>query len=81
MKGFFVQRLAGRRACRACGRGYNVVFDPPQRDGVCDVCDKTPGGVACGAGSFPGNPEVCGDGIKTANLFVIRDGKVMELEQ
>ena len=33
-----VQRLAGRRACRACGRGYNVVFDPPQRDGVCDVC-------------------------------------------
>ena len=33
-----VQRLAGRRACRACGRGYNVVFDPPKVDGVCDVC-------------------------------------------
>ena len=33
-----VQRLAGRRACRSCGRGYNVVFDPPKVDGVCDVC-------------------------------------------
>ena len=33
-----VQRLAGRRACRHCGRGYNVVFDPPKVDGVCDAC-------------------------------------------
>ena len=33
-----VQRLAGRRVCRACGRGYNVVFDPPKVEGVCDVC-------------------------------------------
>jgi len=33
-----VQRLAGRRACRDCGRGYNVVFDPPKTEGVCDAC-------------------------------------------
>lgn len=33
-----VQRLAGRRACRSCGKGYNVVFDPPAKPGVCDVC-------------------------------------------
>jgi adenylate kinase len=33
-----VQRLAGRRACRSCGRGYNVVFDPAKVEGVCDVC-------------------------------------------
>ncbi len=33
-----VQRLAGRRACRTCGRGYNVVFDPPRVEDVCDVC-------------------------------------------
>ena len=33
-----VQRLAGRRACRNCGKGYNVVFDPPKVEGVCDVC-------------------------------------------
>jgi adenylate kinase len=33
-----VQRLSGRRACGDCGKGYNVVFDPPKKDGVCDVC-------------------------------------------
>lgn len=33
-----VQRLSGRRACKDCGKGYNVVFDPPKKDGVCDVC-------------------------------------------
>jgi adenylate kinase len=33
-----VQRLAGRRMCRGCGKGYNVVFDPPRTEGVCDVC-------------------------------------------
>ncbi len=34
-----VERLAGRRLCRSCGKGYHVVFDRPRRDGVCDVCD------------------------------------------
>jgi adenylate kinase len=33
-----VQRLSGRRTCRACGAMYHVVFDPPARDGVCDRC-------------------------------------------
>ena len=33
-----VQRLAGRRMCRGCGKGYHVVFDPPQTDGICDAC-------------------------------------------
>jgi len=33
-----VQRLSGRRACRACGKGFNVVFDPPAVEGTCDVC-------------------------------------------
>jgi adenylate kinase len=33
-----VERLAGRRLCRGCGKGFHVVFDPPQREGVCDVC-------------------------------------------
>jgi adenylate kinase len=33
-----VERLAGRRMCRGCGKGYHLVFDPPRREGVCDVC-------------------------------------------
>lgn len=33
-----VERLAGRRLCRSCGKGYHVVFDRPRRDGVCDAC-------------------------------------------
>jgi adenylate kinase len=33
-----VQRLAGRRMCGGCGKGYHVVFDPPRADGVCDAC-------------------------------------------
>jgi adenylate kinase len=33
-----VERLTGRRTCKACGRGYHVKFDPPQQDGCCDAC-------------------------------------------
>ncbi len=33
-----VQRLSGRRMCRGCGANYNVIFSPPKRAGVCDVC-------------------------------------------
>jgi len=33
-----VTRLAGRRMCKGCGKGYHIVFDPPQKEDVCDVC-------------------------------------------
>ena len=33
-----VMRLAGRRLCRDCGKGYHVVLDPPKVPGVCDAC-------------------------------------------
>lgn len=33
-----VKRLTGRRTCRKCGAGFHVMFDPPQKNGVCDKC-------------------------------------------
>jgi len=33
-----IQRLSGRRACSACGKGYHVSYDPPKSEGVCDAC-------------------------------------------
>jgi adenylate kinase len=33
-----VERLTGRRTCKACGRGYHVKFDPPKVAGTCDIC-------------------------------------------
>ena len=33
-----VERLAGRRLCRSCGKGCHVVFDKPRQEGLCDVC-------------------------------------------
>jgi adenylate kinase len=34
-------RLTGRRSCPACGRLYNIHFQPPRVDELCDV-DSTP---------------------------------------
>lgn len=33
-----VERVAGRRTCRDCGKMYHVRFDPPQTEGRCDNC-------------------------------------------
>jgi adenylate kinase len=33
-----VQRLSGRRSCPNCGSVYNVYFDPPKVDELCDRC-------------------------------------------
>jgi adenylate kinase len=32
-----VRRLSGRRTCRQCGHVWHVEFDPPAKEGVCDV--------------------------------------------
>jgi len=39
-----VKRLAGRRSCPTCGRGYNLYFDPPR---VADRCDGDGAELAC----------------------------------
>jgi len=31
-----IRRLAGRRTCPTCGRGYNLYFDPPKVENRCD---------------------------------------------
>ncbi|MFQ5536439.1 MAG: adenylate kinase [Gemmatimonadota bacterium] len=33
-----VKRLSGRRSCPECGAVYNIYFNPPRRDEVCDRC-------------------------------------------
>ncbi len=33
-----VKRLSGRRSCPKCGAVYNVYFNPPEKEGVCDRC-------------------------------------------
>lgn len=33
-----LQRLTGRRACPIDGKIYNIHFQPPKVEGVCDVC-------------------------------------------
>jgi adenylate kinase len=33
-----LERLGGRRVCRKCGVNYHIVFNKPQKEGICDVC-------------------------------------------
>ena len=33
-----VERIANRRSCKGCGEIYNVVFNPPKVEGICDKC-------------------------------------------
>lgn len=33
-----IARAVGRRICKKCGATYHVQFNPPQAEGVCDVC-------------------------------------------
>lgn len=35
-----VARLTGRRTCvnKSCATGYHMVFNPPEKAGICDVC-------------------------------------------
>lgn len=33
-----VERLTGRRTCKACGKGFHLQFDPPAADATCSDC-------------------------------------------
>ena len=33
-----IKRLSGRRMC-ACGTSFHMVFNPPEKEGICDACN------------------------------------------
>lgn len=33
-----IKRLTGRRTCKECGHMFNVYYNPPSVQGVCDLC-------------------------------------------
>jgi adenylate kinase len=33
-----MKRLTGRRTCKGCGQMYNIYFNTPAKEGVCDKC-------------------------------------------
>ena len=33
-----LERLGGRRVCRACGYNFHMIFDKPKKEGICDHC-------------------------------------------
>lgn len=37
-RAILIQRLTGRRICRACGANFHVANMPPRKAGVCDHC-------------------------------------------
>ncbi len=34
-----IKRLSSRRSCKSCGTVYNLMFDPPKKEGVCNQCN------------------------------------------
>lgn len=37
--GTLVERLSGRLTCKTCNAIYHVKYNPPERTGICDVCN------------------------------------------
>lgn len=35
-----IDRLTGRRVCKACGATYHLIFNPPTAEGKCDKCGE-----------------------------------------
>lgn len=33
-----INRLGGRRECKKCAAPYHVIYNPPEKEGVCDNC-------------------------------------------
>ncbi|MDR1064910.1 MAG: adenylate kinase [Oscillospiraceae bacterium] len=35
-----IARMSGRRVCPDCGETYHTVYEPPDKEGVCDKCGR-----------------------------------------
>lgn len=33
-----IRRITNRRLCENCKKGYNIEYNPPKQEGICDVC-------------------------------------------
>jgi len=33
-----LKRMSGRRTCKSCQSVYNIYFNPPKLEGICDIC-------------------------------------------
>lgn len=36
-----IQRLSARRVCSSCGKIYNLITEPPEKEGVCNLCSAS----------------------------------------
>ncbi len=34
-----IKRISNRRSC-SCGKTYNLLYNPPKKEGICDLCGK-----------------------------------------
>jgi adenylate kinase len=77
------KRMTGRRSCPVCGEIYNIYFQPPRNDNVCDLhpeatlvqrADDNPETVRARLATYESQTQPLIDYYKTAGLLNIVDG-------
>jgi adenylate kinase len=77
------KRMTGRRSCPVCGEIYNLYFQPPRNDNVCDLhpeitlvqrADDNPETVRARLATYEEQTQPLIDYYKTAGLLQVVDG-------
>ena len=77
------RRMTGRRSCPVCGEIYNIYFQPPRNDNVCDLhpdtrlvqrADDNPETVRARLATYEEQTQPLIDYYKTAGLLQVVDG-------
>jgi adenylate kinase len=77
------KRMTGRRSCPVCGEIYNIYFQPPRNDNVCDLhpdiqlvqrADDNPETVRARLATYEEQTQPLIDYYKTAGLLQVVDG-------